>query len=272
MKNHEFGVALVLLFPVLAWAQQIDPAQITVDNQTTDSIFISRLGAPDQSVLFPKRIVRGVEVPLVAGGAESLQMLQVTFPNSIIVPETSFAGFNGRFAQSANLTVSPPRNVKIQYNRQAASDSATSAPIPSDGSGLISSGGSAGIGNSGRRQEPNGSGNYQTAKPSQTNTASRRTQSPDALSTTNRNGEKRKITLPATGLRVKVTSPGPETLITPPEPPAPIQTSKPVVAVKQSTSTDTAPARKSSLRSIIIWSSIATGLVGFVIWKRGRSK
>src|SRR6266508_337378 len=98
MKNRELGVALVLLFPVCTWAQQADPAQITVDNQTTDSIFISRLGAPDQHVLIPKRIVRNVDVPLVAGVAESLQMLQVTFPTSIIIPETSRAGFNGTFA------------------------------------------------------------------------------------------------------------------------------------------------------------------------------
>src|ERR1051326_8100134 len=270
MKNHELGVALVLLFPVFAWAQHADPAQITVDNPTNDSIFISRLGAPDQQVLIPKRIVHSVDVPVLAGGAGSLQMLQVTFPNSILVPETSFAGFNGKFAQSANLTVSPPRNVRIQYNSQAASDSATSVPIPSDGSGPVSSGGSAGIGNAGRWQEPSGSGNYQTAKTGQTNTSNRKPDS-SSLSTTSRNGEKRKITLAgATGLRVKVTSPGPEALITPPEPPAPIQTSKPVVAVKQSTSSGTAPARRNSLRTIIIWSSIATGLVGLVIWKRVR--
>ena len=86
MTNSTAWIRLSLLLSASAWAQEPNPAQITVDNQTTDSIFFSRLGAADQQVLLPKRIVRTVDLPLIPGGVESLQMLQVTFPNSIIVP------------------------------------------------------------------------------------------------------------------------------------------------------------------------------------------
>ena len=278
MKNSTAWLSLTLFFPAGAWGQQLNRLQVTVDNQTTDSIYISRLGTPEQQLLIPKRIVRTVDVPLAPGAAESLQMLQVTLPDSIIVPETSFAGFSGKFAQAANLTISPPRNVRIQYNAGAGRETTTSAPSgASDGGTPVSSGGYAGTGYPGNSQGSgyNGPGNYPTAKTRQTNSANRKTAAPEppSLTTTTKHGEKRRTTLPgATGVRVKITSPGLETLITPPEPPAPIQASKPVVALKQSASSVAAPARKSSLRSVIIWSSIATGLLGFVFWKRARSK
>jgi hypothetical protein len=246
-----------------------------VDNQTTDSIFISRLGAADQQVLLPKRIVRTVDLPLIPGGVESLQMLQVTFPNSIIVPETSFAGFNGRFDQAASLTVSPPRKVKIQYPAGTGSDNPTSAPGIADGGSAVSGGGYAGTGYPGNWQAPgnNGSANYPTARTGRTNTSNSKASEPPSFATATKAGERRKSPFPgATAVRVKVPNGGPETLITPPEPPAPIQASKPVVALKPSTLTATAPAKKGNLRSIILWSSIAAGLLGFMIWKGVRSQ
>jgi len=274
MKNSTAWLSLTLLLAAGAWGQQIHPSRVTVDNQTTDSVYISRLGTPDQQVLIPKRIVWTVDVPLAPGAAESLQMLQVTLPNSIIVPETSFSGFNGTFAQSASLTVSPPRNVRIQYNAEAGGETATSAPRTT--TDRESPGGSyAGSGYPGNSYGYNGPGNDLSAKPGQTNTASRKAAAPESASPTGmaKHSGKRKITPSgAMGVRVKLTSPGQEPPITPPEPPAPIQASKPVIAIKQPTVKAAAPARNSSLRSIIIWSSVATGLLVFMIWKRVRSK
>jgi len=96
--------------------------RIRVDNQTYDTVYLSRIGDPNTSVLVPKRMVGQFEVPLVGEGSPALETLLVGFPGST-VPETEFRGFNGQYAQAASLVIASPLNISIAYEQAGNGDS-----------------------------------------------------------------------------------------------------------------------------------------------------
>ena len=90
---------------------------IRVDNQTYDTVYLSRIGDPNISVLVPKRMIGQFAVPLVGQGSPALEALLVSFPGNVTVPETEFRGFNGQNAQAASLVIASPQNISIAYEQ-----------------------------------------------------------------------------------------------------------------------------------------------------------
>ena len=88
---------------------------IGVDNQTYDTIYLSRIGDPNTSVLVPKRIIGQFQVPLVGQGVPALETLEASFRGGIVLSETQFRGFDGQYGQSVSLVIVSPQNVTIKY-------------------------------------------------------------------------------------------------------------------------------------------------------------
>ena len=82
-----------MVFVPVCWGTS--PGWISVDNQTYDTVYLSRVGDPSTSVLVPKRMIGQFQVPLVGQGVPALEALQVSFPGGIELPETEFRGFEG---------------------------------------------------------------------------------------------------------------------------------------------------------------------------------
>jgi hypothetical protein len=107
----------ICLWVLLAAVPLCGNASIRIDNQTYDTLYLSRIGDPNTSVLIPKRMIGQFDVPLVGQGSPALETLLVTFPGNVSVPETEFQGFNGRYAQTASIVIASPQNISISYEQ-----------------------------------------------------------------------------------------------------------------------------------------------------------
>ena len=90
---------------------------IDVINNSQDWLKLYRLGDPGNTVEVQKRWNQTISLPLVAGGSDNMQMIEVNREGtSITTPETSFQGFDGAFAQNCTLTVSAS-SISIEYRK-----------------------------------------------------------------------------------------------------------------------------------------------------------
>jgi hypothetical protein len=244
--------AAIVLGPILLC--QADSVRIRVDNQTYDTIFLSRIGDPNTAVLVPKRMMGDFPVPLVDDHSPTLEILLVRFSSSITVPETEFKGFNGRYGQPVSLIVKSPQDISVTYD-----PTQTSVGSNSTNSGDARSYGGTYYGGEG------GPPISQGAKaPSLSSNTSRLPQ--DNESTT---PPKRIIVAGNTGARIKI----PDSRTAAIEAPAPIR-GKIEIPKAPPASPIYSPAgeRKGNYRALITWIAVCTALAGFIIWKRFSSR
>ena len=64
-----------MVFVPVCWGTS--PGWISVDNQTYDTVYLSRVGDSNAIVLVPKRMIGQVQVPMVGQGVPALEALQV---------------------------------------------------------------------------------------------------------------------------------------------------------------------------------------------------
>ena len=123
-----------MVFVPFCWGTS--PGWISVDNQTYDTVYLSRVGDSNALVLVPKRMIGQFQVPWVGQGVPALEALQVSFPGGIVLPETEFRGFDGQYGQPVSLVIVSPQNVTIKYDEPgAASSPATNNPSPTGSAG-----------------------------------------------------------------------------------------------------------------------------------------
>lgn len=236
--------------------------RIRVDNQTYDTVYLSRIGDPGTSVLVPKRMIGQFDVPLVGQGSPVLETLLIGFPGNVTVPETEFRGFNGKYAQAASLVIASPQNISIAYEQ----------------SGNIGSG----VANQPGRTNALSGGNYGGAFPGgydlgRANYIHSSSNSPSedmlATSATRIAPPQNRTILPAKlGARVKVVPADARYKLI--EAPVPLRgqakeipKAAPPASVIQPTAHE-----KPGRRALITWILVCLSLVGFVAWKRLSSR
>lgn len=234
-------------------------AQIRVDNQTHDTIYLSRIGDPNTSVLVPKRMIGQFDVPLVKQGSPALETLLVTFPGNVTVPETEFQGFNGRYAQTASLVIASPQNISISYEQ-------------SDNSSIASQS---------SRTSAWQAGYYRTTSPGGYDVGHAKyaysNRPPDnSLETSPKTIEppRKQIVLPdKTGAKVRIIPADSRYKLI--EAPVPIRSQAkeiPKAAPPASVVQPPAHEKQSGRRALITWTVVCIALVVFVAWKRLSSK
>lgn len=233
--------------------------RIRVDNQTYDTVYLSRIGDPSTSVLVPKRMIGQFDVPLVGQGSPVLETLLVGFPGNVTVPETEFRGFNGQYAQAASLVIASPQNISIAYEQSGNSSSGVANP-------------------SGRTNALRG-GYYGGAFPGgydigRANSVRAVSNGPpeDSSATLAKNIEpprKRTIIPEKGGARVKIVPADSRYKLI--EPPVPIRSQAreiPKPASPASVIQPPAREKQSGRRALVTWILVCIALVGFVAWKR----
>ncbi len=237
--------------------------RIRVDNQTYDTVYLSRIGDPSTSVLIPKRMIGQFDVPLVGQGSPVLETLLVGFPGKVSVPETEFRGFNGQYAQAASLVIASPQNISIAYEQ--------------------SGNGSSGIANQLGRTNALRGGYYGGAVPGgydlgrATSIRSLSNDPPGNTSETSAKSieppQKRTILPEKGGTRVKIVPADSRYKLI--EPPVPIRSqAKEIPKPAPPASVIQPPAREnqSGRRALVTWILVCTALVGLVAWKRLSSR
>ena len=241
------------------------PVWIRVDNQTYDTVYLSRIGDPGTSVLVPKRMTGQFEVPLVGQGSPALETLLVSFPGNISVPETEFRGFNGQYAQAANLVIASAQNISIAYEQKGSSP-ATNRPTPAVNS--AGSGGYYGGGYHGGNDIDYSIYRTGNASPSRPENSAKALNPPKTLEP-----PKKRVILPDNaGAKVKVVAADSRYKLL--EAPIPIR------GQLKETPKTAAPANiipppaenKKGWGALIIWIVVCIALVGSVAWKRMSSK
>lgn len=234
-------------------------ASIRVDNQTYDTLYLSRIGDPNTSVLIPKRMIGQFDVPLVRQGSPALETLLVTFPGNISVPETEFQGFNGRYAQTASIVIASSQNISISYE-QSADSSVANQPgrtnVRQSGYFSVTSPngydvGRATYGNSNRPLDNSLPGSPTTIEP-----------------------PRKQVILPdKSGSKVRITPADSRYKLI--EAPVPIrgqakEISKP--ALPASVIQPPSHEKQSGRNALVTWIIVCVALVGFVAWKRLSSR
>lgn len=233
-------------------------ASIRVDNQTYDTLYLSRIGGPNTSVLIPKRMIGQFDVPLVKQGSPALETLLVTFPGNISVLETEFQGFNGRYAQTASIVIASPQNISISYEQ---SDSSSVANQPGNTSSWRS--GYFGV------TSPSG---YDVGRATHGN--SNRPPNDAHVGSPTIEPPRKQIVLPdKSGAKVRITPADSRYKLI--EPPVPIRSqakeiSKP--APPASVIQPPSHERHSGRNALVTWIIVCVALVGFVAWKRLSSR
>lgn len=232
--------------------------RIRVDNQTYDTVYLSRIGDPSTSVLVPKRMIGQFDVPLVGQGSPVLETLLVGFPGNVTVPETEFRGFNGQYAQAASLVIASPQNISIAYEQ---------------------SGNSSGVANQSGRTNALRGGYYGGAFPggydighATTIRSSSNDPPGNVLDTSTKSIEpprERTILPEKGGARVKIVPADSRYKLI--EPPVPIRSQAseiPKPAPPASVIQPPAREKQSGRRALVTWILVCIALVGFVAWKR----
>jgi hypothetical protein len=254
-----------MVFVPFCWGTS--PGWISVDNQTYDTVYLSRVGDSNALVLVPKRMIGQFQVPWVGQGVPALEALQVSFPGGIVLPETEFRGFDGQYGQPVSLVIVSPQNVTIKYDETGvASSPATNNPSPTGSAGSEGIyGGGMGYGTG------YGSPNPLNRNPSPGATLS----GPKDYSTLAKMPEpaKKRLLLPQnTGAKVRVVAADSRYKLL--DAPAPIR-SRPAETAKVATATAAEPQaeeKKGGWGSLITWIIVCVGLVGFIAWNRLSSK
>lgn len=242
------------------------PGWISVDNETYDTVYLSRIGDPNTSVLVPKRMIGQFQVPLVGQGVPSLETLEVTFPGGAVLPETEFRGFDGQYGQPVSLVIVSPQNVAIQYDQQgAAGGPVTNSPNPTETSpgsdGIYGGGPAIGYGSpSYLHRNP-----FPSAHPVGSGDSSNPVKPPEPV--------KKRLLLPrAAGAAVRVVPADSRYKLL--EAPAPIRSQSPETgkAAPSAASEAAAEEKKGGWGSLVAWVVVCVAMVGFVAWKRLSSK
>jgi len=235
--------------------------RIRVDNQTYDTVYLSRIGDPSTSVLIPKRMIGQFEVPLVGEGSPALETLLVRFPGNVTVPETEFRGFNGRYAQAASLVIVSPQNISIAYEQSASSSgianqsSRTNAWRPGYYGGVFSGGHDV-------ARAPSIRPSSNSPPENTAGTSAKSIELP----------QKRVILPEKAGAGVKVVPADSRYKLI--EAPVPVRSpAKEIPRPAPPASVIQPPAReKSGRRALITWIFVCTALAGFVAWRRLSSR
>jgi hypothetical protein len=237
--------------------------RIRVDNQTYDTVYLSRIGDPSTSVLIPKRMIGQFEVPLVGQGSSVLETLLVGFPGNVTVPETEFRGFNGRYAQAASLVIASPQDISITYEQSGNSTSGVANPSGKTNAWQAGYYGGA---------SPAG---YDVGRPNSIHSASNGPPE-NTLATSAKSIEppQKRIILPKkAGGKVKVVPADARYKLI--EAPTPIRSQAreiPKAAPPASVVQPPARERQSGRRALTTWILVCIALVGFVAWKRLSSR
>lgn len=253
-----------MMFAPACWGAA--PGWISVNNETYDTVYLSRIGDPNTSVLVPKRMIGQFQVPLVGQGVTSLETLEVTFPGGVVLPETEFRGFDGQYGQPVSLVIVSPQNVTIKYDQQSAAGGPVTNSLESTetspGSGGIYGGG-LGIGY--------GSPSYLNRNPF-----------PGANPVGSRDGSspvkppepvKKRLLLPReAGAAVKVVPADSRYKLI--EAPAPLRSQSPETAkAATAAASEAAPEEKAGgWGPLVTWVVACLAIVGFMAWKRLSSK
>ena len=255
-----------MVFVPVCWGTS--PGWISVDNQTYDTVYLSRVGDPSTSVLVPKRMIGQFQVPLVGQGVPALEALQVSFPGGIVLPETEFRGFAGQYGQPVSLVIVSPQNVAIKYDQAGV----TSSPATNNPSSTGTSPGPEGIYGGGTGYGVGyGSPNYlrRSSSPGATLVESK---DYSTLAKTPEPAKKRLLLPQNTGAKVRVVAADSRYKLL--DAPAPIR-SQPAETAKAATATAAEPQaeeKKGGWRSLITWIIVCVALVGFIAWNRLSSK
>lgn len=231
---------------------------IDVINNSQDWLKLYRLGDPGNTVEVQKRWNQTISLPLVAGGSDNMQMIEVNREGtSITTPETSFQGFDGAFAQNCTLTVSAS-SISIEYASSSGASSSTNqanSATNADSSAVGGAGGYGGTGGYGGYQAPS---KGTTAKPSSQNDA------PDSPKPA---AQKKNVLAGATGVRVKVARPAASKLPTL-EAPSPdiTKTNKPD-PIPTVASLPPEPPKRNQSGYLIVLGAIAAAVIVFVLAK-----
>lgn len=237
--------------------------RIRVDNQTYDTVYLSRIGDPSTSVLVPKRMIGQFEVPLVGQGSPALETLLVGFPGNVTVPEAEFRGFNGQYAHAASLVIASPQNISIAYEQSGAGSmgvanpSDRTNPWPAGYHGGAFPGGYD-VGHANRIRS------FSNRPPENTFATSARSIEPP---------QKRMILPEKGGAKVKVVPADSRYKLI--EAPVPIRSQArdiPKAAAPASVIQPPAQDKKPGRRSLITWIVVCIALVGSVAWKRLSSR
>ena len=239
--------------PLGAWAS------IRVDNQTYDTLYLSRIGDPNTSMLIPKRMIGQFDVPLVRQGSPALETLLVTFPGNIAVPETEFQGFNGRYAQTASIVIASPQNISISYEQ-----SENSSPANQPGSTNVRQSGYYGV------TSPAG---YDVGRATYGNSNRTRDNSLESSSNTIE-PPRRQIVLPdKAGAKVRIIPADSRYKLV--EAPVPIRSQAREISKAASPASVIQPSaqgKQSGRKALVTWIIVCVALVGFVAWKRLSSR
>ena len=237
--------------------------RIRVDNQTYDTVYLTRIGDPSTSILVPKRMIGQFDVPLVGQGSPVLETLLVGFPGNVTVPETEFRGFNGQYAQAASLVIASPQNISIAYEQSGNS--------------------SSGVANQPGRTNALRGGYYGGAFPggydlgrATTIRSSSNDPPGNVLDTSAKSIEppqKRMILPEKVGARVKVVPADSRYKLI--EAPVPIRSQAKEISKPAPPASVIQPPtreRQSGRRALVTWILVCIALVGFVAWKRLSSR
>ena len=250
-----------MVFVPFCWGTS--PGWIGVDNQTYDTVYLSRVGDSNALVLIPKRMIGQFLVALVGQGVPALEALEASFPGGIVLPEAEFRGFDGQYGQPVSLVIVSPQNVTIQYDQAgAASSPATNNPSPtgSAGSEIIYGGG---IGDGIGYGFPNPLN--RNLSPGAARNEARDPGSPAKAPEPAKKG----LLLPQNaGARVRIVAADSRYRLL--EAPAPIRSQPAEIAKAAAAAPATEPPEetKGGWRSLITWLVVCVALAGFVAWKR----
>lgn len=248
----------ICLWAMLAVGLLCANASIRVDNQTYDTIYLSRIGDPNTSVLIPKRMIGQFDVPLVRQGSPALETLLVTFPRNIAVPETEFQGFNGRYAQAASIIIASPQNISISYEQ-------------SDDSSNANPSGTANVRQPGyySMTSPNG---YEVGRATYGN-SNRLSDNSDELPSKTIEPRKQIVLPTKTGAKVRITPADSRYKLV--EAPVPIRSqAKEISKAAPPASVIQPPSQEkpSGQNALVTWIIVCVALAGFVVWKRLSSR
>ncbi|ODU25279.1 MAG: hypothetical protein ABS95_00720 [Verrucomicrobia bacterium SCN 57-15] len=259
LRTYNGMMKVIGLWVILAAVPLGANASIRVDNQTYDTVYLSRIGDPNTSVLIPKRMIGQFDVPLVRQGSPALETLLVTFPGNISVPETEFHGFNGRYAQTASIVIASPQNISISYeqdnNSSVANQTGRTNARQSGYYGLTS---------------PT---RYEVGRATQGNSNRPADSSLAALPTTIEPPRKQIVLPDKSGAKVRITSADSRYKLI--EAPVPIRSqAKEVAKAAPPASVISPPSREkqSGRNALLTWIIVCIALVGFIAWKRLSSR
>ncbi len=260
MREHCLWAAVV--FVALPCCEAASD-RIRVDNQTYDTVYLSRIGDPSTSVLVPKRMIGQFEVPLVGQGSPALETLLLGFPGNVTVPETEFRGFNGQYAQAASLVIASPRDISIAYEQGVNGNSSiTHQPGSTNAWRAGYYGGAIPLGYD--------IGRANSIRPLSNSPP----ENPSATSAKSIEPPRNRMILPEkSGARVKIVPADSRYKLI--EAPVPIRNqvketpkAAPPASVIKPSPQDKNPGR----RALITWIVVCSALAGFVVWKRLSSK